>query len=115
MPPRARTLLLYAGLILLSVAYRVPALVNAATVDADAAIVGLQARHILHGEWSWFLYGSGYQTSVDSCVAAAFFALLGATSLALMLSTLVGHIVATCLAFATLARHVPRGAAFVAT
>jgi hypothetical protein len=105
----------FVALVLLSFAFRVPALVNAATVNSDAAIVGLQARHILHGEWSWFLYGSGYQTSVDSFVAALFFAFFGATSLALVLSTLTGHIVATCLGFATLRRHVPTAAAFIAT
>lgn len=112
--PWTGALAFYGGLVALSVAFRVPALVNAATVDSDAAIVGLQARHILHGEWSWFLYGSGYQTSVDSCVAALFFAVLGATSFALVLSTLAGHVAATCLAFATLGRHIPRPAALVA-
>jgi hypothetical protein len=115
-PERRRpteTIALFAGLVALSVAFRWPALLNAGTVDSDAAIVGLQARHILHGEWAWFLYGSGYQTSVDSMVAAAFFAVLGATSLALMLSTLGGHILATCLAFATLRRHLPERAAWV--
>ena len=112
--PWTETLACVAGLVVLSVAFRLPALVNAATVDSDAAIVGLQARHILRGEWSWFLYGSGYQTSVDSLVAAAFFAVLGATSLALVLSTLTGHIAATCLAFATLRRHVPQRAAAIA-
>ena len=113
-----RERLLYASLaalVVLSVAYRLPALVDAGTVDADAAIVGLQARHILHGEWSWLLYGSGYQTSVDSCVAALFFALFGATPLALVLSTLTGHIALTCLAFGTLRRRVPTVSAFVAT
>jgi hypothetical protein len=113
-PRRFPTSAWFATLVALSVAFRLPALVNADTVNSDAAIVGLQARHILQGEWSWFLYGSGYQTSVDSCVAAAFFALFGATSRALVLSTLTGHVVATCLAFATLRRHVPTSAAFVA-
>jgi hypothetical protein len=97
-----------AALLVASVAYRWPALINASTVDSDAAIVGLQAMHILRGEWAWLLFGSGYQTSVDSVVAAGFFVLLGPTPLALMVSTLVGHMVATLLAFATLARHLPR-------
>ncbi len=95
-----------AAILLASVAFRWPALINASTVDSDAAIVGLQAMHILRGEWAWFLFGSGYQTSVDSAVAAGFFALLGATPLALMLSTFVGHLAATGLAFSTLRRHV---------
>jgi hypothetical protein len=103
-----------AGLVAASFVYRVPALLNAASVDSDAAIVGLQARHILRGEWSWFLYGSSYQTSIDAAVAALFFVPLGATPLALLLSTLVGHVVATCLAFLTLARRLPGAAALVA-
>jgi hypothetical protein len=94
------------ALLLASIAFRWPALINASTVDSDAAIVGLQAMHILRGEWAWFLFGSGYQTSVDSTVAAGFFALLGATPLVLMLSTFVGHLTATGLAFGTVRRHV---------
>jgi hypothetical protein len=115
---RTETLALYGSLGIASVAYRFPALLNAATVDSDAAIVGIQARHMLRGELSWFLYGSGYQTSVDSAVAALFFAVLGATSLALMLSTLAGHIALTCCVHATLRPHlrpVHPWAAFVAT
>ena len=111
--PPVSALVPLGALVALSIAYRLPPLVNAGTVDSDAAIVGLQARHILRGEWSWFLYGSGYQTSVDSAVAALFFALFGATPLALLVSTLAGHIAATCFAFATLTRRIPRPAAFV--
>jgi hypothetical protein len=79
--------------------------VNAAATNSDAAIVGLQAMHILRGEHSLFLLGSGYQTSVDSFVAAAFFTVLGATPFALMFSALTLHVVATLLAYATLVRR----------
>jgi hypothetical protein len=103
----------YFALVALSIAFRWPALINASTVNSDAAIVGLQAMHILKGEFSWFLFGSGYQTSVDSIVAAGFFALLGATPLALMMSTLAGHIASTLLAYSTLARHLPRWTAVI--
>jgi hypothetical protein len=103
----------YFALVALSIAFRWPALINASTVNADAAVVGLQAMHILKGEFSWFLFGSGYQTSVDSIVAAGFFALLGATPLALMMSTLAGHIASTLLAYSTLARHLPRWTAVI--
>jgi hypothetical protein len=99
-------LLVLVLLALASCLFRLPALLNAAAVDSDAAIVGLQAMHILRGEWSPFLFGSGYQTSVDSFVAAGFFVVLGPTPLALMLSTFVGHLALTGLAFATLRRHV---------
>jgi hypothetical protein len=104
-----------AALLVASVAFRWPALINAGTVNSDAAIVGLQAMHILRGEWAWFLFGSGYQTSVDSAVAAAFFAVLGATPLALILSTFGGHLVATGLTYSTLSRHVPPWTAAIAT
>jgi hypothetical protein len=100
--------------VLLSIAFRWPALINAGTVNSDAAIVGLQAMHIPRGELSLLLYGSGYQTSVDSFVAAGFFALFGASPLALMLSTFAGHVASTLLAYSTLARHLPRWSAAVA-
>jgi hypothetical protein len=93
-------------LLLASCLFRLPAFLNAAAVDSDSAIVGLQAMHILRGEWSPLLFGSGYQTSVDSFVAAGSFAVLGPTPLALMLSTFLGHLALLGLAFATLRRHV---------
>src|SRR5262245_55770202 len=98
-----------------SVGFRMPALVNAAGTNSDAAIVGLQAMHILRGEWSWFLFGSGYQTSVDSVVAALFFLIAGPHPLALMLSTFAGHLAVTWLAFDVLQRHLPAPRAAIAT
>ena len=92
------------GVVVLSFVYRLPPLLNAGDTNSDAAIVGLQAMHILHGEFSWLLFGSTYQTSVDSTVAALWFLVLGATPLALMLSALVGHVILTLLAYGTL-RH----------
>jgi len=56
-------------LVVVSVLARLPALVNARGVNSDAAVVGLQAMHILHGEWSWFLWGAGYQASFDATQA----------------------------------------------
>lgn len=87
-----------------SILFRLPPLINAPGTNSDAAIVGLQAMHILRGEWSWFLLGSGYQTSVDALVAAIFFALTGPSPFWLMASTLLGHIVLTWLVFSTLRR-----------
>jgi len=101
-------------LVVLSVAFRLPALVNAAAVHSDAAIVGLQAMHILRGESSPLLLGSSYQTSVDSFVAAFFFVAGGPSPLALMLSTLFGHVVLTLFSYAILRRHVGAWAALVA-
>ncbi len=91
--------------------FRLPPLKNAADLNSDVAIVGLQAMHILRGEWSPLLLGSTYQTSVDSTIAAGYFALFGATPLALLLSALVGHVLLTWFAYAVLARHLGRGKA----
>jgi len=89
----------WALVLFLSIAFRLPPLINAEGSNSDAAVVGLQAMHLLHGEWSPFLWGSGYQTSVDSIVAAALFLFTGPSPLALMASTLAGHVVLTWLAY----------------
>lgn len=106
MRPPHRHALPYVAIVVASFAFRLPALINAGTTNSDAAVVGLQAMHILRGEWSPFLLGSSYQTSVDSAVAALFFVVLGATPLALMLSSLTGHVALTSFVFGTLRRHV---------
>ena len=91
-------------LVLFSYAFRLPALLNAPSTNSDAAVVGLQAIHILRGERSPFLWGSGYQTSADAFVAAGWFAAIGPTPFALMVSALTLHVLATLLVFATLRR-----------
>ena len=73
-----------AFLLVASVVARLPALVNARGVNSDAAVVGLQAMHILRGEWSWFLWGAGYQASFDAALVAAAFAITGPSALTLM-------------------------------
>jgi hypothetical protein len=88
-----------------AVAFRWPALAHPAETNSDAAIVGLQAMHILRGEWSWFLWGSGYQTSIDSAFVALSFGIFGATARALLLSSLGLHLVLTALTWSTLARR----------
>ena len=92
-------------LVAASYAFRLPPLLNARSTNSDAAVVGLQAMHMLRGELSPFLWGSGYQTSADSVVAAVFFAILGSSPVVLMLSALTMHVVATGLVFATLRRR----------
>jgi hypothetical protein len=104
---RARLPTLVPGAVLFGASYlfRLPPLMNARSTNSDAAVVGLQAMHMLRGELSPFLWGSGYQTSADAAVAAAFFVALGKTPLVLMLSSLTLHVVATLLVFATLRRR----------
>jgi hypothetical protein len=99
--PSLPALVLVAG----SYAFRLPPLLNARSTNSDAAVVGLQAMHMLRGEESALLWGSGYQTSADSAVAALFFAVAGPSPLVLMLSALTMHVLATYLVFATLRRR----------
>ncbi len=102
---RKSTAAAIAVLVAASYLFRLPPLLNARSTNSDAAIVGLQAMHVLRGEHAAFLWGSGYQTSVDAYVAAAFFAVMGAKPIALMLSALTLHVVATLLVFLMLRRH----------
>jgi hypothetical protein len=90
-----------------SIAFRLPPLINAEGSNADAAVVGLQAMHILRGEWSPFLWGSGYQTSVDAMIAAFVFLFTGPSPVALMASTLAGHVVLTWLVFDMVRSAIP--------
>ena len=92
-------------LIASSLAFRLPPLLNARSTNSDAAVVALQAMHMLRGELSPFLWGSGYQTSADSLVAAFFFAVLGPSPLVLMASSLSLHVLSTYLVFAVLRRR----------
>lgn len=93
------------ALVASSLLFRLPPLLNARSTNSDAAIVGLQAMQMLRGELSPFLWGSGYQTSADSLIAAVFFALLGPAPFVLMVSALSLHIVSTCLVFAVMRRR----------
>ncbi|HEY1957348.1 MAG TPA: hypothetical protein VGH28_17135 [Polyangiaceae bacterium] len=110
---RPATWLWAAALVVLSFGTRLPALLDAAATNSDAAVVGLQARHILHGEWSPFLWGSGYQTSADSTWAAVLFRVFGPTPLVLMLSALALHVGLTVCVFYMLRRRMDAPAAFV--
>jgi hypothetical protein len=101
-------------LLVASVVVRLPALVNARGVNSDAAVVGLQAMHILNGEWSWFLWGAGYQASFDAALVAAAFAVTGPSALTLMLVPLVGHLILVGLVHDVLRRVVGKGSAAVA-
>ena len=67
------------GLALLALAYRLLLLrTTLATVDSDQAVLGLMARHILHGERPVFFYGQSYQGALEAYLTAGVFRLLGA-------------------------------------
>src|SRR5918998_1550265 len=89
-----------------SVLARLPELINARGVDSDAAVVGLQAMHLLRGEWSWFLWGAGYQASFDAVLVAAAFAVTGPSALTLMAVPLAGHLVLVGLTYDVVRRAI---------
>lgn len=93
------------AIVALSFGFRLPEIVHAREVNSDSAIVGLQAMHVLRGEWSAFLWGSGYQSSADTFVAAGVFALFGKSAVCLVLSALGLHVVATLAVAAMGERH----------
>ncbi len=58
---------------------------GASTFDADEAIVGLMARHILQGDLPVFFYGQRYMGAIDAYLTVPFFLALGPTVLAMRL------------------------------
>jgi Dolichyl-phosphate-mannose-protein mannosyltransferase len=67
------------------------------TLDADEAIVGLMARHVLDGEFSVFYWGALYGGSQDAILAAAVFAVAGSSVVALKLVSVAIFAVAALL------------------
>jgi hypothetical protein len=94
-----------AAVLVAAIVFRLPALIHPSETNSDAAVVGLQAMHMLRGEWSPFLWGSGYQSSVDSGYAALVFALFGPSARALVASSLSLHLALIALAWVVLARR----------
>ncbi len=101
-------------LIAVSILARLPVLATGNYLNSDGAVVGLQAEHILRGEWSWFLWGSGYQTVVDSAWAALVFFIFGSSPLTLVWSAFALYLLLTWFAYATLRRHLGGVAACLA-
>lgn len=54
-------------------------------LDADEAVWGLMARHLLHGQLSAFYWGQGYGGTQEVILTAPLFALFGASVLAMRL------------------------------
>jgi hypothetical protein len=83
----------------------VPALLNAGAINSDAAVVGLQARHILHGELAPRLWGTEYQASLDSVLVALSFVVLGIRPVAVFAVPFVGLLLMVTLAWDVLRRR----------
>jgi hypothetical protein len=98
-------------LLLAALLFRLPMLINARALNSDTAIVGLQAMRLLRGEWSWLLWGVGYQSSVDAMLAAAAFAIFGASPLVLLVVPTIAHLAVILITFAILRKRLTTGSA----
>src|SRR5690242_4854120 len=58
-------------------------------LDSDEAVIGLMARHILHGERPTFFWGQNYMGPFEAYFAALLFVLFGSSSFVLGLSALL--------------------------
>jgi Dolichyl-phosphate-mannose-protein mannosyltransferase len=68
-----------------------------AAIDSDEAIVGLMARHALHGDVSVFYWGALYGGSQEAFLVAAVFAVAGSSVIALKLVSVAIYAVAAVL------------------
>lgn len=93
-------------LLVLATLFRLPPLYNADAINSDAAVAGLQATHMLRGEWAFRLWGAGYQGVVDCALIALSFRLFGPTPLAVYLVPFGGLLLMVALAFDVLRRKV---------
>ena len=92
-------------LITLTILFRLPPILNANAINSDAAVVALQARHILKGEWSSSLWGIGYQSSFDALMTALGFALAGESARTVILVQTCGYLLLVFFSYQTLQRH----------
>ena len=66
-------------------------------LDADEAVVGLMARHLLDGEWTTFFWAQDYGGTQEVALAAGAFAIFGASTLVLKILTIALHALACLL------------------
>jgi hypothetical protein len=55
-------------------------------IAGDEAVTGIQAEHILHGEWPVYYYGQPYMGSLEAYLLALVFAIVGPSVLALRIT-----------------------------
>jgi hypothetical protein len=79
-----RSCLPVAGILLIALALKLGLLAaDAFPFNADEAVVGLMARHILQGSWPAFFYGQAYMGSLDATLVAGAFSLAGVSIVAI--------------------------------
>ncbi|GEM_PF-3755054 len=75
-------------LLILAAAVRIPFILQAgSTFDLDEATFALMSRHILQGEFSFYIFGHSYSGSLISYLIAPFIAVFGNTVLSVKLAT----------------------------
>ncbi len=94
--------------------FRWPPLLNANGVNSDAAVPGLQAMHLLKGEWAWHLWGASYQASIDPMVIAGFFAVFGTSARVMVLVPWLFLLIQIALTYDVVRRRVSPFGAMVA-
>ena len=99
-----------------TIAARLPFLLRADRFfDADEAVEGLMARHVLQGEHPLFLWGQRYKGVPEVYLSAAVFRAVSPSVVALKAVTLACFVVFVCLNFRLLERVCSRGVAWIAT
>lgn len=112
---RSRWGILFALVAVAGVALRVWAYRSlSGTPNADEAVVGLMARHVLDGELSTFYWGQSYGGSQEALLTAPLFLVLGSTWLAVRLVPIALSAVAALLVWRVGRRTIGEPAAAVA-
>lgn len=115
-PARTKDLLTFALIAAATIAARLPFLLRADRFfDADEAVEGLMARHVLAGEFPAFLWGQRYKGVPEVYLTSAVFRAAGSGIVALKAVTLVCFVVFLCLNFKLVERLFGRGVAWIAT
>src|SRR5215470_12394661 len=97
---RARSALTFAVIAAATIAARLPFLLRADRFfDADEAVEGLMARHVLAGEHPLFLWGQRYKGVPEVYLTAAVFRAAPPSVVALKAVTLACFVVFLCLNF----------------
>jgi hypothetical protein len=112
----ARTVLTFVLVAAATIAARLPFLLRADRFfDADEAVEGLMARHVLLGEHPLFLWGQRYKGVPEVYLSSIVFRAAGPGVVALKGVTLACFVVFLCLNFRLVERLCSRTAAWIAT
>jgi Dolichyl-phosphate-mannose-protein mannosyltransferase len=112
---RARTALTFLLIAAATMAARLPFLLRADRFfDADEAVEGLMARHVLTGEHPLFLWGQRYKGVPEVYLTSAVFRAAGSSVVALKAVTLACFVVFVCLNFKLVERVLSRRIAWIA-